>query len=446
MSSYAGLDSAIGGAYSPLGSENWYGGEFVIEAELRACNGKRPTNSKFGSGRLMQAYQMSYTPNMTVYNWQHSYFVISAANNVINSIDEGKVAPDTEVSQQDLDNLKAEGLFLRALCHFDVARVYAQAYSKGTDAPGVPVVLASDATGTEKPGRGTVGEVYDQIVEDLLEAESLIAEDYVRPGFVDPTASATLYSIQALLSRVYLYMEEWQEAADYATKVIESGKYDMWTAEEFGSEDLWGVDVPAEGSEVIFEVYVTDANSYEAGDVSCHYLTKWDGYSDAAASKILTGLYEDGDVRGTLFKTDDNNASGGELWPTKYPGKGEKSGTDTNNTVLIRLSEMYLNRAEAQVNGATVAGTTALDDVNVITSHRGAAAYASIGKASILEERRKELAYEGHYWFDLARTKSSLDYTDETITRHLTANDAWWALPIPQREIDSNSNLVQNVY
>ena len=110
---------------------------------------------------------------------------------------------------------------------------------------------------------------------------------------------------------------------------------------------------------------------------------------------------------------------------------------------------MYLNRAEALVHGATVPGASAISDLNTITSNRGAAAYTSVGNLDIQNERRKELAWEGHYFFDMARwgkslTRSADEYALCTMNLDVEFPSYKWALPIPKRERDLNENLKQN--
>ncbi|MGC9342477.1 MAG: RagB/SusD family nutrient uptake outer membrane protein, partial [Bacteroidales bacterium] len=285
--------------------------------------------------------------------------------------------------------------------------------------------------------RNTVDEVYEQIITDLRDAESLIDPDYVRSGVTDSKAVATLPAIQALLSRAYLYSEQWQLAAEYATKVINNPNYSLWTADEY--PDVWGNDIG--GSEVIFEVYGATANSYDEYWEGPAYMTDPEGYADCAAHEDLIALYDEGDVRGTMFRTDPNNVSG-SYWTTKYPGKGIAT-PDVNNVVVLRLSEMYLNRAEAIVNGASVPGVTAQDDINAIRAKRNADPVTSVGTDVVFNERRLELAFEGHLWFDYARTKRASSISDRP-DQSLAADSYKWALPIPKRELDVNENLFQN--
>ncbi|MFP4023161.1 MAG: RagB/SusD family nutrient uptake outer membrane protein, partial [Thiohalospira sp.] len=422
------------GAYSPLADGTWYGAFYVLDAEMRAGNATIPSNTDFTSGRMTTARDLTYSSNATSGLWGYAYFLISAVNNVIHNL-EGKDVDG--VTAQDLNNLKAESLFLRALAHFDLVRLYAPAYSKNPDALGVPIILKTDETATEQPARNTVAEVYEQIITDLLDAESLIDPDYVRSDMADPKAVATLPAIQALLSRAYLYSEQWQLAADYATKVINNTNYSLWTAEEY--PDVWGMDVG--GSEVIFEVYGATANSYDEYWEGPAYMTDPEGYADCAAHEDLIGLYEAGDVRGTMFITDPGGVSGSQ-WSTKYPGK-DIATPDVNNVIVLRLSEMYLNRAEAIVKGASVPGVSAQDDINAIRTKRDATPLGSVGADGVFNERRLELAFEGHLWFDYARTNRASDISDRP-DQSLAADSYKWALPIPKRELDVNENLVQN--
>ncbi|MDL2231533.1 RagB/SusD family nutrient uptake outer membrane protein [Porphyromonadaceae bacterium OttesenSCG-928-L07] len=437
LSTYDGLDKSVLGTYSPLASAGWYGAAFVLDCEMRSGNGK--INLDYSSGRYTTPYGLTYSSSLSSGLWGWGYLVISEANNVLANL-EGKEG--NGITLQDLDNLKAECLFLRALAHFDMVRVYAQTFAfDATGAVlGIPYVFTTDPQGA--PARNTIKEVYDYVVEDLLEAERIIAADYKRSGIADARAAVTKPVIQALLSRVYLYMGKWQESADYATKVINNTTYKMW--EEAEMKEVYATDIPTSG-EVIFEMYGVKTNSYDAFWDSPVWMTSpsEDAYSDCASSTDLYNLYADGDIRKELFVSPEANP---ELyWTAKYIGKGHGT-PDVSNTIILRLSEMYLNRAEAIVNGAVVAGVTAVSDLNEITSRRGAAAYTSAGKEDVFQERRKELAWEGHLWFDLARTGRKLareDYSGLT-NKDLDYPDHRWALPIPKRELDVNPNLNPN--
>ena len=449
LSTYDGLNSATLGAYYYLGSTSWYTGDRVVENEMRCGNGMK--QSFKNSGRCTTGYNWQYTADATnTAMWAYCYYTVAMANNVIDNLD-GKADGKT-VKEQDLNNLKAECLFLRAFSHFENVLVFGQPYTYVkanettlTDAQklGVPYVFHTDATG--KPARETVLKTNDYIVADLLEAEKIIDPTYARSGVADKLGTVNIYTIQALLSRVYLYMGEWQKSADYATKVINSGKFKMWTAKEW--PEVWGADLGS--GEIIFEVYGKISNGTNGSWDDISYLTNPEGYGDPVATPTLLGLYEATDVRLTDgFRTDAKKESG-YWWTNKYPGKGDRNPNDVNNVPILRLSEMYLNRAEAIMNGASVAGVNGIDDLNMIPNNRGASAYTVLNATNVKLERRKEFAWEGNYLNDLARwgdgvTRPATDFVLGTKNQNVEFPSYMWALPIPKRELDLNENLVPN--
>ena len=442
LSTYSGLDKVTQGVYAYFGSLGWYGGERVLESEMRSGNGMK--NADHTSNRYNTEMNWNYLPESTSSMWALGYEAIAACNNVIDNL-EGKES--SEVSAQDLNNLKAECLFIRAFCHFDMVTLFALPYTyvKANEKTlnekqklGIPYVIHTDPAGT--PARDPVLEVYPKVVEDLLAAEEAIDPSYARSGVADKKAVVTLEAIQALLSRVYLYMGEWQKAADYATKVIDSGKFELYTVENY--EKVWNQNTG--GSEVIFENYI-DLGNYS--NENPMYMCYPDGaYGDCICSAELYNSYADGDIRKKLY-CQDKNETDGLWWTLKYKGKG-LGNPDANNTVILRLSEMYLNRAEAIVNGASIPGTTAVKDLNEVITNRGLAGLNSVGMDAIKSERRKELAWEGHYFFDKARWGESvvrdLCYGMDPRYQNINFPDYRWALPIPKRELEVNANLKQN--
>lgn len=437
FATYDNLDKATAGLYAAMQSDSWYDGDFTLKAELRAGNAKNPKNAT-GSGRYREDTQWNYNESSTETNfWTYAYYTIARANNVINNLD-GKTS--AEVSQQQINNLKAEALFMRALCHFDLVITFCQPYNYNVtddDKLGVPVCLVTE---NGKPARNTKQEVYNQVVADLTEAEGLISDDYTRSDADDAAAVVSKPAIQALLSRVYLYMEEWQKSADYATKVINSGKYNLASGADYVA--MFTAATAPKGGEIIFEVYGSNKNEYwdNSGWAHLSYITTKGGSGDVCATKDLFDLYAAGDIRKTMFDEDN-----GDYYPTKYAGKAGASVPCWNNIPVLRLSEMYLNRAEAIINGASVSGTTAESDLKTLASHRGATAEAAT-KAGVFTERRKELAFEGQLVYDYARTNTSIKRTDfdEVKNKDVTFPGTMWAMPIPKRECDANPNMVQN--
>lgn len=441
LSTYTGLNNSTGGAYTQLCATGWYGAGLPITADIKAGNGKR---GSVQSGRYTDEYLWNNRPSSTSGLWQVAYSTIAKANNVMEVIDGGFT--ESGVEQAQLDELKGECLFLRGLAYFDLARMYCQPYSSGRDNMGVPVVLI---TANNYPARNTVGETYDRVIEDLELAVTLLP---VQSSRGDDAAFATKTAAQALLAKVNLYMEDWSGAASYATTVIGTAGLSLFTAADYTTWDndgYWGSGGP--GAEIIFQVDGSEGNSSHGYWEAISYMMDPYGYGDAAASMDLVGLYEAGDVRADLFLQPAEYP--GEYWSLKYPGRLGKTPKREYNTPVLRLAEMYLIRAEAILNGASVAGVTALADFNMIRTNRGLAAATAVNLAEIYNERRRELCFEGNELFDLARTQRSLSRTDFT---GLTNKDIaftpggsatvnyLWAMPIPQAEKDANVNLEQN--
>lgn len=440
FATFDGVNKAAAAMYGMFQSDAWYDGEFTLMSELRCGNAKNPTSVP-GSGRYRTDTQWIYSDRSTSPLWSYAYYTIARANNVINNLDD-KVGVDA--TQQQVNNVKAEALFIRALCYFDLVITYCQPYNYNAtedDKMGVPLVLVTE---NGKPARDSKENVYNQIVADLLQAESIMADDYVRSGVTDKAATPTKPAIQALLSRVYLYMNKWQEAADYATKVINNKKYELAPADAYAA--MFSAATAPAGGEIIFEVYGSDKNEYwdNSGWAHLPYMTTTDdqgSHGDVCATKDLYDLYSDGDVRKSMFKQ-----HGNDYFPTKYSGKPKDSDPKYTNVPILRLSEMYLNRAEAIINGASVQGVTAESDLRKIATVRGASQTAAATKQGVFDERRRELAFEGHITADYARCNKSMTRKDfdDSKNKDVTFPSYMWALPIPNRERTANPNVAQN--
>ena len=445
---FEGIDGATAGNYRAVIS--WYGASFPLTFDVMCGNGMvGPVNT----GRMRQEPAWNYTSTSTMGLWSSAYSAILGCNKALTAINEGKFSRNG-VSDEQINNIKAENLFLRALAYFDLVRVYAQPYGyikangiTGVEAMGVPIVLKDDLSA--RPSRNTVAEVYENlIIPDLVEAERLMSDSYVRAGVKDVVATVTKPVIQALMARVYLHHEDWQLAADYATKVIKNGRFRLLSGDRFVSMWDGSVDVaPQSGSEIIFEVYVSqsDGSRSDLGD----YLTAPEvaggaGYGDVRVSNDLIDLYDATDVRLTgLTKT--NSKYPGYRWSTKYPGKGGLLAY--NNVPVLRISEMYLIRSEAIYRGATVSGVTDIDDLNRVATNRNAEAYATVTLDNLFEESRKEFLFEGHVFFDMKRLQKSLvrtDYDLDPLMKNIDFPSYRWALPIPENDILNNKNMDQN--
>lgn len=245
--SEGGLVSATAGSYSLLkGNGNGYG--FATQLH-RLCEYPGDNVSLSGTTTDPFFYTYNYHNITTGYRtndvWSSGYKAIVGCNKVIELAIEGESAES--------DQLIGENYYLRAYTYFQLVNVFGRPYVQGTSNLGVPLKLTSDVN--DIPDRNTVGEVYDQIVADLLKAESLM-------NVTKTNAYATKEAAQALLSRVYLYMEQNEQAIAYADKVINSGKFSLVPQDKLA--DYFAM-TPEDNPETIFCLRHTEESDYTNG-------------------------------------------------------------------------------------------------------------------------------------------------------------------------------------
>lgn len=425
LQSLGDFQSAMVGIYDQIQLSDWYGRYLPLVADIMGEDVKQ--NASANRAKEWAEYNGSKTTTHRVDRefWAEIYECINMANAVINSAFE-----PTDAVRAQLNQLRGEAYAARALGYFDLVRIFGQHYTFTSDAshPGVPIVLDFDVT--SKPTRNTVAEVYAQVISDFNEAISLMTIDPPNAGRLSKEAA------QALLARVYLYKEDYANAEAMASAVINSGKYSLVSTADYPTQFLDGL-----SSEAIFEMIYSGADNPGSDHLGGMYRVS--GYGDYLPSQTLFDLMDDNDIRKTMFK-EDVNLSGayGNLRVDKYPSTGSATGTD--NLPVIRLSEVYLIRAEARANTGNPGG--ALDDVNLLRARALAplATGADI-HAEIAIERRIELCFEGHRIFDITRKKASLTRDDCTSTVCAVPYPSdLFVLPIPFEETDVNPNITQN--
>ena len=451
LGTFEGLDGAAAVTYAAFTSESWYGLNLQLYPDVMCgnCVAGVPMNS--GRGMSWQQWNFTAAGGFSMYG--NAYVNILRCNNVIFKI---KSEPETYlsekgVSQQDLDNLMAECLFVRAYCYFDLVRWYAQPYAvakaaaEGTpQSLGAPIVNENpDISVLDKPARATAVANYQNIVSDLKTALDIIEPGYTRKNVYDTKCCVSEGAIEALLARVYLYMEEFELAATHATNVLNSGMYEIASANEYANPadsyyGFWNETTWSEVGEIIFGAY----NGPAEGSTIIGNVTSPEDYGDIRVSEDLLALFEDGDIRKEMLRT--SNEHSGYYWPNKYQGKD--GAIAFASIPMIRTSEMYLIRAEARLRGANPDINGATADLNVITSNRNASPYATVTLDDVFNERRKELAFEGHIFHDYKRLQRDLARVDVSsdMNKDVPADSKLWCMPIAESEFDVNPNLVQN--
>jgi hypothetical protein len=236
---------------------------------------------------LMPIYNyLRTTNNSRIANvWSYSYKTIVNINATL------EVA--TEGISEESDILIGENYYLRAFHYFTLVNIFGQPYiNNPTVNPGVPIKLTTSPD--DFPARATVKEVYDQIVKDLTKAVSLMT--IPEGSAVKPKNScyASKETAEALLSRVYLYMEDWTNAEKYAGNVINSGRYSLVTGEKYRNYPTY---VPENNEETIFAIrftkdvdYPSSVRFYLIG--SMYAVIDGDGWGEMYASDSYMKLIE----------------------------------------------------------------------------------------------------------------------------------------------------------
>ena len=147
---------------------------------------------------------------------------------------------------------------------------------------------------------------------------------------------------------------------------------------------------------------------------------------------------EPGDLRYTALTYDDTDAGN---QPARFTAKYPNGQADDSDPNVIRMAEMHLTRAEANLRGGTNIGATPLEDVNAIRERAGLPALTSVTLDGILLERRKELAFEGHRRMDLLRNGRNLRPAGTALS---APGGPKTILPIPEAELNNNPNAEQN--
>ncbi len=422
-----GVNAAMVGMYAQLRGVNYYGRGLFIYGDLSSDD---VYLSKSNSNRFLSTFQRNYAANDAdmLGLWTAMYTAIAQANNILQAVDK------ITATDQEKNTIKGQVLFVRALAYFDLLRVFAKPYNQGGGSQaGVPLVFTADVTAM--PGRKTVGEVYTQIIKDLTDAKGLLAATDE-----DTKVTASKYAAAALLSRVYLYKEDYANVIAQANDVTAAG-YELVTAAE-----LPGFYASTENSEEIFTVKVNAVESLGSNNLGNMYLKA--GYGDIRVSPDLVNVFDKtNDLRYKAFITPFPGIPA-EFQNTKFTGQDNTLGM--YSAKVLRLPEILFNRAEAYAK--TGKNTEAMADLNAVRTKRGLPALSGLSGAllveEILAEKRREFMFEGFRFFDLTRIGKGVQrnycnqITQVTVPKcTLPANDPKAIAPIPQAEIDANPGL-----
>ena len=405
------VQSTLVGAYNRLGNANLYGGRIFVEADLLSTQTIINWNGTYADMTQFVNQQIINNNGFVEDLWLSAYVAINQTNNVLANLDKA-------TDEDERNRWEGEAKFIRGLIYFDLVRLFGKSWNDGSPESnlGVPIVLTPTVKVDEssKVPRATVKAVYDQAISDLTTAEELLPEDN--------NFYANKYAAAGILARLYLQQGNYADAITEATTVILSGAFALNDkfADEFPSrskthfdntpEDIFAIQVTQQlGFNSLNEFYASSGNA---------------GRGDIRIKNSFLDEYQAGDTRGEFFTITSVNRT-------------NKFNNQYGNVHIIRLAELYLIRAEANLRLGTSDGDSPANDVNVIRERAHLDDLATVTVDDVLTERRHELAFEGGFFLhDAKRLQQNVSV--------LPYNSPKLVYPIPLREIQANPQLVQN--
>ena len=443
--------SAVNGAYSSLQEGDIYGNWYVF-GEIPSDNTR---NQLSGSVTTQNEFDQFYidTQNSMIANfWKAAYKVINRTNTILGRID------GIEINTELANRYKLECKFIRALMYFNLVRVYGD----------VPLVLKEISISESYDIlRDPKENVYNQIIADLKEAQDLpVSYSTAEDG------RATQGAAKALLANVYMTLHKYAEAETILAEIINSGRYSLLenTPGSLNIDGYKNVFSPVNhnSKEGIFEIQFLKGGYGEGSNYANNFAPENSGTNVVAVGGTggnnipemdIYNAYEEGDLRRDFsmslgyYDNRKNNEWVESRYVCKFMDVPYQNNDASNNYPVIRYADVILMYAEAlNQNGKTAEAckylnmtrrrgfgyqTTETSPVDLQTTDK--AQFALM----VEQERRVELAFENHRWFDLIRTGRAVEVMR---SKGFSLNETNLICPIPQKQIDVNPKLTQNDY
>jgi len=398
-------DVALNGVYNKLASDNYHGVSFRFIANLSADNLRWVGNSP--SNREFDVHEVFATNTRIEGLWNTIYSTVNATNHLIHKVPS---IADQTFSEENRNRILGEALFIRALAYFDLVRLWG----------GVPLMLTPTSSPQDGIGiaRASIDQVYNSILEDLEQAESLLDLSSERNR-------GTKGAVWALQSEVYLHLKDWEKVVYYTSALID--QQSIYQLNERYSQFYLAKNT----RESIFEIDYTINNRN-------NYAINWLPGSLGGRREFLPT-----DDLVTLLNSPNFGGDRKNLLLLEqgvyYGNMDFKPSTGIDQTYIFRIASTYLNRAEAYAKLKEI--DLANDDLLRI---RGRANVQNLERYNLNEieeqiaiERRLEFAFEGKRWFDLIRTDKALSTLD-------ISNAYKLLFPIPQQLILVDPEILQN--
>ncbi len=425
-----GAASAIIGIYSTAQDKDTFGGTTIAMDAFMADDADFV--GSFTTFADVEDY-VTLSDNTSIeVVWRDLYQVIGAANSAINNI---PLSPDPNFTQDERNQFIGEAKFLRAMAYLWLANWFSQPFQFDNGNNECVPIITEDFTEPSQVnnfriGRNTLNEVHSFIESDLLDAISFL------PSRINNVGRASKGAAMALLARLKLYREEWSEATSLSNEVIEDSNFVLALNYDFYDQLT---------SEDIFTIINTTDDNQDANIALSDFFnpTGTGGRGDAPFSENLLEAYDqDTDERFISLNQTGNDANReSKIFTSKYPDGQNTS----DNFPILRITEMYLIRAEANLRGLSSVGAEPIADINLLRERAELEPLTgTLALDQILLEKRKELAFEGHRRMDLLRNRRSLRRPGMLNIEESQFGADKTILPIPQRDRDQNLELSQN--
>lgn len=433
FSTEQGFKDAMAGVYADMASSSLYGQtlSFGFLDIIAQQYDYETVNNSYGNYYRLADYDYEYSANKSRITgiWNNMYRVIAEINNILRWIDKnGSVLNESTRAQ-----IKGQCHAARAYLHFDLLRLFAPDVKLSPDEPAIPYVTAFGVEATE---RSTVSQVITKVKDDIELAKAELQNDPIMDvvPFEIPDklleadryiAVANYYAAEALRARVLLAEGNYRDAETAAQNVIDSEKFRLVDAEA-------GFNVPTEELDLLLndeQIFALRNKAIFDYSESLHLGKSEDGVVSGAALPLtsdISAIYDaiNDDVRLANWVQASNN------YMLKYAKEIEKF---YPKQVLVKLSEMYLIVAEAQMRQGN---PDALETLNVMRRSRITNANLSdkgaITEDELIEEMRREFLGEGQMFFQYKR----LNVPVRNILREVPASNAVFVLPIPEGEME----------
>jgi starch-binding outer membrane protein, SusD/RagB family len=408
--------AAIDGIYGRMISSSGFASGGIQSVTVLAGLSSDELLNYSTSDEVNQFYENALVPANTINQsavWAEPYQYIYSSNAIIEGLSNSLTVSPT-VKQQ----LTGQAKFIRAFCYFYLVNMFGN----------VPMPLSSDFRANTVANRVPVSQVYDQIVADLKDAKNLLPSDYSLSN--NERTKPNSLAATAMLARVYLFLGDWKNAETQATEVIESPLYDLANLNDVFEKN---------SSEAIWQLMPNEPgfNTNEG-----RYFILTGAPTLTALTSTQMNSFETGDNR--KMDWTDSFANGSDTYYFSYKYKVMSGLNITEYSMVMRLAEQYLIRAESRAYQNNIVGSQS--DLNIIRTRAGLKFTSANDQvsllAAILHERQVELFTEwGHRWFDLKRTDNA-NTTFAAIKSNWNATDVLY--PIPLQEIQNNPHITQN--